>query len=458
MRLIPLVLLLAALSPAPALAASGGSLAQLPGRAGCFIDPTYGLPQSGCAKARGLASTQNVALSPDGRNLYAASNFSWGLDAFARSAATGRLRQLPGKAGCFTSHTPSGTCTPARGLVWALWVAVSPDGRNVYASGGIGNAIAVFHRDAKDGSLVQLPGPAGCVRNRTGGTTQGGPPASASGCTLVDNLVYPRTVTLSPDGRFLYAAAFDGRTITSFARNPQTGALTPTGCVAQAAKPGCGDASTLAGVTDLTIAADGRHLYATAYKGDAVLAFARDPQTGALTQTACLAGRTVAGCTRARALRGAYNLALAPGGRQLYVAARGGSLALANVDPASGALRQPAGRTGCVAMGAASGCGRARGLKGARGVTVSPDGRTVYAGAFSSSALTTFARDTKTGALRQLGGGAGCLGAAASAGCRRGRAVRHAWGIAVSRDGRFVYTGVAGDGNSGLGVFGRTRP
>jgi 6-phosphogluconolactonase (cycloisomerase 2 family) len=423
MRHAIVALAVLALAPAAAYAAAPGELTQLPGKAGCFLDPAYRVAKDGCAKARGMSSTQNLVISPDGRNVYAPSNWTWGLVSFRRKPSNGRLTQLPGSRGCFTSQPGHKGCARVRGLVWAFWVAVSPDGRNVYASGGIGNSIAVFSRRQSDGALTQLAGPAGCVRNRKGGTTQGGPPA--------------------------------------FARDPASGALTPlpNGCVSQAPKPGCGPATTLAGATDLAMSRDGRFLYATAFKGDAVVGFARDPQTGLLTQLpapgGCLAATATPACASGRGLKGAYNLAFSPNGRHLYVASRsgGGALAALTVDPATGALSQATGRAGCVAAHGSHGCAAARGLAGARGVAVSPDGRTVYAGSFTDSALTTFSRTPSTGALRQTG----CLAAKPRPGCRRGRAVRHAWGIAVSRDGRFVYSGVGGDANTGLAVFARRK-
>jgi DNA-binding beta-propeller fold protein YncE len=293
------------LAPAVAPAASAGALTQLAGTSGCFLGSVHAAKSAGCAKARGMGSTQHVAISPDGRNVYASSNDTWGLVAFRRDAKTGKLRQLPGKRGCFTDVSESiPACTPARGLVWAFWVAVSPDGRNVYVTGGIGNAIAVFRRDPATGALTQLPGQAGCVRNRTGGTTQGGPPASKSGCQLVDGLIYPRTFVVSPDGAFVYAITSDGKTITGFRRDPSTGALSPFdgGCVAQAKKARCGKATNLAGGTDLTITRDGRYAYAAAFKGNALTAFSRDPSTGVLTQihrgAGCIAASAADGCTR----------------------------------------------------------------------------------------------------------------------------------------------------------------
>jgi 6-phosphogluconolactonase (cycloisomerase 2 family) len=379
-----------------------------------------------------MAATHRPVLSPDGRNLYAPSSLDWGVVAFHRDPRTGRLRQLPGARGCLSS-LPAPGCTRARGMVWAFWATVSPDGRNVYVSGGIGNSIAVLRRDPATGALRQPPGEAGCVRNRSGGASQGGPAPGEDGCKQVDGLRYPRTIALSPDGRFLYAAAFSADSIVIYARDALTGALAPL----------AGATPALDGVTDLALSRDGRFLYATAYHDGAVSAFARDPADGSLAPIGCVADGARAGCAPGRGLRGAFNLALSPEGRSLYVVARhSGSLAVFDVDPATGALRQKAGPGGCRSVTPAPACGPATGLRGARGVTVSPDGHNVYTGAFTDSAVGAFAR-AADGRLTRLPGRQGVM------------PVRQAWGVTVSPDGRFAYVGVGGDHNSRLAVFAR---
>lgn len=472
LRRLTLLLALSLAAPAGAAAAPAGVLTQLPGAPGCLLGPAQAglVAAAHCTAARGMGATQHVTLSPDGRFAYAVSNDTWGLVAFRRDPATGRLRQLPGAAGCFAEagrHVAG--CTKARGLVWAFSLVVAPDGRNVYATGGIGNAIAIFDRDPSTGRLTQAAGAAGCLRNRTGGTAQGGPSAASSGCQLVDGLVYPRGIQSSPDGRFVYTVTSDGHTVTGFARTPGSGSLAPyTGnCVADSVKPGCSRATQLHGATDLTLTRDGRFVYVAAFKGDAVTAFTRDRATGVLTQLAgpagCVARQASSACGAGRALDGVYNLVLSSDEREVYGVSRfSRGIAVLQRDRASGALRQAAGAAGCVAEGGASGCARAFGLRGARGVAVSPDGRSVYAGAYSASAVTSFSRNAVTGALEQLQGRAGCVSYSRTAGakaqtpgCAPARGVKQAWSVAVSADGRFVYTGVGGDGNSGLAVFRR---
>src|SRR5205823_2699169 len=95
---------------APAAAAPAGSLTQLPGKAGCFVDPTSYVAVNGCAKARAMKSPQTVVLSPDGRFAYTPSNSAQAISAF-RVGSGGRLTQLAGTAGCYSSVTKG--CTTA---------------------------------------------------------------------------------------------------------------------------------------------------------------------------------------------------------------------------------------------------------------------------------------------------------------------------------------------------------
>src|SRR5262249_30864946 len=153
-------------------------------------------------------------------------------------------------------------------------------------------------------------------------------------------------------------------------------------------------------------------------------------------------------------LRGAYNLALSRDGRSLYVTGRASAaIAVFDRDPQTGAITQKPGAAGCLSSRGGDGCGSARALAGARGGTVSADGRNVYSGAFDDSAIGVFARSSD-GALHQLPGRAGCV-AFSLAGCARGRGIRFAWGVTTSTDGRFLYSGVGNDRNSGLAIFRR---
>ena len=59
-------------------------------------------------------------------------------------------------------------------------------------------------------------------------------------------------------------------------------------------------------------------------------------------------------------------------------------------DVGSGALMQKPRRPGCLVKGGRQHCLRGRALRGAGSIAVSPDGRNVYATAFTSDAVAVF--------------------------------------------------------------------
>jgi 6-phosphogluconolactonase (cycloisomerase 2 family) len=366
---------------------------------------------------------------------------------FGRSPG-GRLNAL----GCISSVTPG--CGFAVNTALAFALGIAPDGRSLYlTTTSPTNTLDQFARDPATGSITQLAGPDACL-------------GVDVACTQTANLHQPRGLVISPDGRFVYVTAFSGDDVAVFSRDATTSRLTPSGCVRQGAgTTACrGSAHNLDGATDIDLSADGRSLYVTSFRGDAITAFARDPSSGALTEIGCWAERATLGCRSARALDGAYDLAISADGRNVYVAARVSSaVATFARDATTGALSQLPGENGCIAQTRTDGCrpSTSASLLGARGVAVSPDGRNVYSGAFSASALSILRRKATTGALRQLPGARGCIAnrePRMPLGCAAGRGLHHMWGIAISRDGHWLYTGTGGDRNSGLAIFRRTLP
>jgi 6-phosphogluconolactonase (cycloisomerase 2 family) len=186
-----------------------------------------------------------------------------------------------------------------------------------------------------------------------------------------------------------------------------------------------------------------------------VAAARRHPEAG-LRQPArhgCVAERSLAGCDRGRALKGASWVTVAPDGRNVYVGAdRGNSVAAFARDPRTGALRQLRGRTGCVSQAGSMGCRAGRALRLARPVAVSPDGRSVYAGTLDGVAV--FSRG-RGGGLRQLPGRRGCVAQSGVQGCALGRGVANVRALTVAPDGHRLY--VAARGSDAVAVFARSQ-
>jgi DNA-binding beta-propeller fold protein YncE len=369
-----------------------------------------------------------VATSDDGRNVYVASSSSNAIAVFHRSPTNGKLTQPQGAAGCIAAGTKSG-CAHGAALRKPTSVAVSPDGANVYVAAMSGSAVVVLSRGT-GGALRQV----GCVAEIP-------IPDCAGGTALTGADV----VAVSPDGANVYVGAFIGNAVAVFARDPSTGALSPAGCIAEAIS-GCAPAVGLAGPEGLAISPDGENVYVGAAISGSLAVLNRDPTTGALTQPpapgGCFATGPVSGCATAKALTGADAVAVSPDGANVYVAAglANGFAAFArNTD--TGALTPLQGTAACFLQAIAEGCGLGRAFVDPEGVAVSPDGASVYVGAFGSSAVDTFTRDTTTGVLTQRAGANGCIIARPLPGCRTGRALGAANGVAVSPDGANVYVG-----------------
>jgi DNA-binding beta-propeller fold protein YncE len=351
-----------------------GVLTQLPRRRGCVHHQPADSRRRGCVGARALGGPVALAISPDGESLYAAAASSDALSAFARNERTGALRQLAGPAGCF-SQRAGGGCTPARALNEPTSVAVSPDGARVYVAGRrFPSAVAIFTR-ARDGTIAQAAGPAGCVSHRGG-----------SDCAAARGLSSPEEVAVTPDSRHVLVASMRSHGVAVLSVGP--GGLSqpagPGGCIARGAAEGCAQGHDIAGPVDLAVSRDGRFVYAAASIADAVAILRRDRTTGALTQSptrrGCISqGRGRAGCTAGRALDEVWGIALSPDGRNLYAAsAKINTLAAMARNPRNGRLAQLRGRFGCFIRAGGFGCPDGRGLTVAVATTVSPDGRNVY--------------------------------------------------------------------------------
>ncbi|WP_025865702.1 lactonase family protein [Prolixibacter bellariivorans] len=149
------------------------------------------------------AGPRHIAFGPNGQNMYVISEMGCTVTRVAMKDDGGfdvkeSVSTLP------KGYDGENTCAE---------IAISPDGKYLYASNrGLDN-IVIFSIDPQSGKLTEK-GTEG-VRGKT-----------------------PRNFTLSPDGKFVLVANQNSNNIVAFRRNPETGMLTYTSEI-KAPKPVC---------------------------------------------------------------------------------------------------------------------------------------------------------------------------------------------------------------------------
>jgi DNA-binding beta-propeller fold protein YncE len=451
-----------ALSPQLAQAAGPGSLTEL-----------SSTPSTGT----GLSGTQDVVVSPDGKNVYAVGTTDDAIAEFARSA-NGSLVQLGSTKACLAdASAPTTTSCPNRtatGLVAPQAIVISPDGANIYvaAQDSIGDGtIAEFARNA-DGSLSPLSGHDCIAENVQNKCDDQG----ARGISL------PSALAISPDGQNVYAINQFGEDIAEFSRGTN-GSLTQLAgsddCIQDATfdSSECPSfASGLSEVTGVVVSPDGKNVYTSGAPSSgsstgSIAEFTRGAG-GALTPLAppnnCLGtpetNETCGG--PATGVTGVSGLAVSPDGNSVYAAAE-----VALVAPiaefsrgAGGALTQLASPNNCIQeQGQVPlGCGTTgTGIGSGFRLVVSPDGANVYAAAPTAncdagtcSDVAEFARSTH-GSLSQLVSPDSCIqdisvNGSDCPGNENGQGLGGP-GVAISPDGNNVYV----TGTDGIAEFAR---
>lgn len=289
----------------------------------------------------------------------------------------------------------------------------------------------------------QAPG-VPCLRMSAAGTDDWISRDVVRRCAFAPGFAGGADAAVTPDGRHVYAAAEKANAIVALDRLGD-GTLRALGCVSQdgsdgrpRAEGGCGRSPALAAPSAVRAHPSGEAIYVVARRGNAVLTFARDPETGAVRRIGCTAATPSAICADGTALRGPRALAISPDGRHAYAAATGSDAVVTFTVGAGGVLRQ----TGCVSDAGTDGvCEEGDALREPIAVAVAPDGEHVYVAARRSNAVSTFARDGETGRLRQVG----CVMHLAPRGsCARAEVLQRVSALAMAPDGGAVYAAVRG--------------
>ena len=158
-----------------------------------------------------------------------------------------------------------GPCRDAAGIAGAAGVAVSSDSGDLYVAASSSEAVAGF-RAGPDGALSQT----GCITRATDEDGLSESPVEA-GCTAGTEIWEPVAVAASADGRTVYAAGAD--TVTSYRRDPASGALRQTGCADEETSGLCQAARAIDGVRAIAVTSDGTNVYTASDSENAVAVF-----------------------------------------------------------------------------------------------------------------------------------------------------------------------------------------
>jgi DNA-binding beta-propeller fold protein YncE len=383
---------------------STGALTQPKGKGGCVAAVVS--KAKGCGIAVGLLAPNSVAVSPDGRNVYATTRDGASVVSFLRNPRTGQLRQLPPSSSGCISGLPIPGCTAGRALKWPDVVVVSPDGKNVYVGDFAGSGVISFSRAGKAGALTQLPGTEGCITE-----------AGVEGCAKGVEMNHIEGMAIAANGSAVYTAAAFSSAASYLSRNASTGALTQSGCIVNTAVTGCALGYEFEGVNAFTVAPTGGDVYATSLTSNSLTTFFPVGNGPAISQ---------------------------PPGPEREVEGKMESAAEGTPSP-----------DGCTVYLRSPGCGFGVAMKVPEGLDISPDGANIYVSAFQTGAVDVFDRDAETGVVTQKPGVRGCVAPKKVPGCTRGRALGGTGSIVVSPDGKNVYS--TSQFSSAVDVFRRIK-
>ena len=304
----------------------------------------------------GLNGPSAVAVSPDGNHVYITSYEEDAVAVFSRNTSTGALTYVERKKRGETDS--GGTIT---GINEAVDLVVSPDGRNVYVTGQADKSIAVFARNDSNGTLTYVE------RHK-------------DGVAGVDGLNKTRRLSISPDGKSIYVAGFSDNAVAVFDRDGANGTLT----YVERKKDNSGGVDGLRGANATAVSPDGKYVYVTGFKEDAIAVFGRNQSTGALN----FIQRYKNGQGGVSGMNGAFRVRTSPDNRHVYVTGKlDNALVMFERNQANGKLTQVDVKK--------DGIDGIDGLQSAHGFAVGPRSKCIVASGRNDDALAVFRRDAE---------------------------------------------------------------
>lgn len=359
--------------------------------------------------APGLSGAFDVALSPDGQNVYVAGRASDALAVFTRNG-DGTLIHLA---------TYENDVDGVSGLDGVEAVLVSADGSKVFAASFDENAVVSFVRNG-DGTLVfadvdfdglidpdsgrvvdGLEGATGlaeasdtanhlyvagflddavAVFSIQGDGTLEYETAAEDGVFGADGLAQASSIEIAANGTDVYVTGYLDDSVARFTRNPSDGFLT----FREIHVDGAGGVFGLNGALDVKLDGDDTYLYVAGQLSNAVSVFARDDTTGSLTflDTVIDGVAGVDGLREVTGLAISYDRLL---GDFLYATSFG--------DDAVSVFERQSDGTLVYLESARDGVRGVDGVEGANALAVSSDDQNVYVAGSGESALAVFERD-----------------------------------------------------------------
>lgn len=315
------------------------------------------MQSDGMNNVDGLSNPLSVVVSPDGKHVYTASFDDDAIATFERDPITGALS--------FIESQFDGSSPGVSGLIGPYSVSISPDGKNLYATGADDNALVVFSRDETTGKLTGVE----VLHDDENGA---------------DGLEFATYVMVGPNGDFVYTIGADEDAIGVYSRNTTTGELS----FVEVLRNGSSGVSGMNYPLTLGISPDGEHLFVPAFFGDALIIFDRNNTNGTLD----FLDKKVSGDEGVDGIAGAYALDHSEDGKHIYVAGNNdNALTVLSRDIETGEMTYVEKKV--------DGVDGVNGLNKVYDVAVSPDGKNVYAVGHVDDALAVFSRDETTGEL-----------------------------------------------------------